>query len=198
MTKGGNPSQWQKKEETPHNDKKRRKPLTNDKLNYSHKPIKMKQPAIYIMANKPNGTIYVGVTSNLIQRIFQHKNNLCEGFTKKYNCKSLVYYEIFDDMESAISREKQIKSSSRDKKIMMIESMNKKWDDLYGLICGWALYGTTSRHCEERSDAAIHQQTRSRKLKNGSPRYARDDELKSPQCRIKSLQWLLPPSLRGA
>ena len=95
----------------------------------------MKQPAIYIMANKPNGTLYTGVTSNLIQRIWQHKQGFVQGFTKKYDIKTLVYFETCEDMTSAIEREKQIKAGSRKKKIDLIESINPKWNDLYDDIC---------------------------------------------------------------
>ncbi len=94
----------------------------------------MKEPAIYIITNKKNGTLYVGVTSNLIQRIYQHKQALIDGFAKKYALKHLVYYEIFDDMQNAINREKQIKAGSRNKKIKLIESINKDWQDLYDSI----------------------------------------------------------------
>ncbi|WCR57053.1 MAG: hypothetical protein PG979_001110 [Rickettsia asembonensis] len=88
-------------------------------------PVKiMKQPAVYIISNKRNGTIYVGVTSNLIKRIYEHKNNTTNGFSKKYDCKMLVFYEIHETMDSAITREKQIKSGSRTKKLNLIEQMN--------------------------------------------------------------------------
>jgi putative endonuclease len=70
--------------------------------------VNMKQPAVYIMASKINGTLYTGVTSNLVQRVFQHRNGLIPGFTNRYGCKILVYYELLDDMNAAISREKQI------------------------------------------------------------------------------------------
>src|SRR5579872_2020419 len=90
-----------------------------------------RQPAIYIMANKRNGTLYVGVTSDLIKRVYQHKHSYAEGFTKKYECKCLVYYEQYEDMLSAIAREKQIKAGSRKKKLSLIEKMNPQWDDLY-------------------------------------------------------------------
>jgi putative endonuclease len=90
-----------------------------------------KVPAVYMLSNKKNGTIYTGVTSNLSQRIYQHKNKLVEGFTKKYNLHRLVYFELFDDMRSAIEREKQIKAGSRQKKISLIESTNPNWKDLY-------------------------------------------------------------------
>jgi predicted GIY-YIG superfamily endonuclease len=91
----------------------------------------MKQQAIYILTNKKNGTLYTGVTSNLLQRVLQHKNNKIEGFTKQYGCKSLVYYELYENMLQAIAREKQIKSVSRIKKLQLIESINPGWLDLY-------------------------------------------------------------------
>ena len=96
----------------------------------------MKQPAVYIMANKPNGTIYVGVTSDLIKRAYLHRNSILDGFSKKYACKSLVYFEIHQTMESAILREKQLKAGSRQKKIELIEVKNTSWTDLYPKILG--------------------------------------------------------------
>ena len=93
------------------------------------------QPAIYILTNKPGGTLYTGVTSNLPQRIWQHKNKITKGFCSKYNLTRLVYFELFDDMYQAISREKQIKAGSRHSKIMLIENINKGWKDLYPDIC---------------------------------------------------------------
>jgi putative endonuclease len=90
----------------------------------------MKKPFIYILASKKNGTIYTGVTSNLIKRIYEHKAGLLEGFTKKYNVKILVHYEEFGDMYNAISREKQIKGWKREKKIALIEKENPEWKDL--------------------------------------------------------------------
>ena len=94
----------------------------------------MKQPATYIITNKQNGTLYTGVTSDLVKRISQHKNKTLAGFTAKYNCSLLAYYELFDDMEHAISREKQIKSWSRKKKLTLIENKNPDWIDLYDNI----------------------------------------------------------------
>ena len=91
----------------------------------------MKSPAIYILTNKKNGTLYTGVTSNLQKRIHEHKNETTKGFTAKYGCKTLVYFEQFDDMENAILREKQIKAGSRKKKIALIESINPEWKNLY-------------------------------------------------------------------
>ena len=91
----------------------------------------MKQPAVYIMANKRNGTLYTGVTSNLVQRAYQHRNGLVEGHTKRYSCKLLVWFEMAETMGVAIGREKQIKAGSRGKKLVLIEGMNPDWKDLY-------------------------------------------------------------------
>jgi putative endonuclease len=91
----------------------------------------MKQGYVYIMSNDKNGTLYIGVTSDIIKRVYQHKNFLCKGFTKKYALTKLVYFEIFDSIENAIVREKQLKAGSRVKKILLIESINRDWSDLY-------------------------------------------------------------------
>lgn len=94
-----------------------------------------KLPCVYILASKKNGTLYTGVTSDLIKRIWQHKNNLAEGFTKKYSVHHLVWYEMHETMESAIRREKTIKNWTREWKINMIQTSNVKWHDLYpGLL----------------------------------------------------------------
>lgn len=94
-----------------------------------------KQAYVYIMANARNTVLYVGVTGDLVKRIFAHKEKLIEGFTKRYNIVKLVYYEVFDDMENAILREKQMKAGSRQKKVDLVESMNREWRDLYeGLL----------------------------------------------------------------
>jgi predicted GIY-YIG superfamily endonuclease len=94
-----------------------------------------RQPAIYILANRRNGTLYVGVTNNLVRRVYEHKFANLGGFAKRYNCNQLVYYEIYDDMYSAICREKEIKAGSRKKKLALIESINPEWIDLYdGII----------------------------------------------------------------
>ena len=95
--------------------------------------IAMKEwkPAIYIMTNKRNGTLYTGVTNNLLTRLYQHKQGVQPGFTKQYGCTQLVYYELYADMLSAIAREKQIKASSRKKKLALIEGINPRWLDLY-------------------------------------------------------------------
>ena len=81
----------------------------------------MKQPAVYIMTNKRNGTLYTGVTSSLVQRVYQHKNGIFGGFTDRYGCKKLIYYELLSHMEMAIFREKQIKGFSRNRKLKLIE-----------------------------------------------------------------------------
>lgn len=85
----------------------------------------------YILANRKNGVLYVGVTSNIIKRIFEHKNDLVEGFTNKYNVHNLVYFETFDDVKDAITREKTMKKWNRAWKIRLIEKKNKEWKDLY-------------------------------------------------------------------
>ena len=93
------------------------------------------QPAIYILASQLRGTLYIGVTSNLIQRVWQHKNNLVEGFTQRYGVHTLVYFELHATMYDAINREKQLKAGSRAKKVALIEMMNANWQDLYtGLL----------------------------------------------------------------
>ena len=91
----------------------------------------MKLPAVYIMASKRNGTLYTGVTSNLVQRVYQHKHDVTDGFTSRYACKLLVYFEMQEDMANAIMREKQIKAGRRETKISLIETMNPFWKDLY-------------------------------------------------------------------
>jgi putative endonuclease len=90
-----------------------------------------RRPAVYIMTNKYLGTIYTGVTSDLVKRVYQHKYAKISGFTNRYSCYYLVYYELCNEMFSAIEREKQIKAGSRKKKLAMIEKMNPKWRDLY-------------------------------------------------------------------
>ncbi len=87
--------------------------------------------AVYIMANRRDGALYTGVSSRLPQRIYEHKQSLADGFTKKYNIKSLVYYEVCDTMEQAISREKRLKKYKREQKVALIEKMNPDWKDLY-------------------------------------------------------------------
>ena len=89
---------------------------------------------VYIMTNKNNTVLYTGVTNNLVRRVYEHKEKLIEGFTKRYNCTKLVWYEIYDDPYNAISREKQIKAGSRKKKIDLVNSMNPEWKDLYSEI----------------------------------------------------------------
>ncbi len=91
----------------------------------------MKQPAVYILTNQRNGTLYVGVTSDLIKRIYQHKNDVADGFTKKYQTHLLVYFEQHHTMDAAITREKQIKEWKRGWKINLIEKNNPYWNDLY-------------------------------------------------------------------
>ena len=94
----------------------------------------MKQPAVYILASQRNGTLYIGVTSDLVQRVWQHKNDVVEGFTKEYGVYLLVWYELHEDMESAIIREKRLKKWNRAWKLRLIEEMNPDWNDLYDSI----------------------------------------------------------------
>lgn len=86
---------------------------------------------VYILASKKNGTLYIGVTSDLIKRVFEHKNDLAEGFTKKYGVHQLVYFEQTSDVNSAITREKQMKKWRREWKIELIEEKNPEWKDLF-------------------------------------------------------------------
>jgi putative endonuclease len=86
---------------------------------------------VYILASKRNGTLYTGVTSDLVQRVWQHRNNLVAGFTKKYDVKMLVYYEVHENAEAAIIREKRIKKWRRAWKLRLIEEKNPQWEDLY-------------------------------------------------------------------
>lgn len=86
---------------------------------------------VYIITNKKNGTIYTGVTSDIAKRIYEHKTGVIGGFTKKHGCKILVFYELHDTMETAILREKQIKAGSLKKKLLLIETINHDWEDLY-------------------------------------------------------------------
>ena len=90
-----------------------------------------RQPCVYMLASKRNGTLYTGVTSNLLKRVWEHKNYLVEGFTNKYGVRTLVWYELHNTMDSAIQREKAIKNWKRAWKLKVIEKMNSHWHDLY-------------------------------------------------------------------
>ncbi len=95
----------------------------------------MKQPCVYMLASKRNGTLYAGVTSDLLKRVWEHKNDLVDGFTKKYRIHDLVWFEVHEDMHAAIIREKNIKAWKRAWKIELIEQANPEWIDLYnGLV----------------------------------------------------------------
>lgn len=95
----------------------------------------MKAGYVYILANKPHGTLYIGVTSNIEQRIWQHKLNVFEGFTQRYNVKMLVHLEVFSDIRDAIAREKALKFWKRAWKIRLIEENNPHWHDLAVPVC---------------------------------------------------------------
>lgn len=90
-----------------------------------------KEPCVYILASRRNGTLYTGVTSSLKKRVWEHKNNVVEGFTKRYGVHTLVWYEVHSSMESAITREKAVKEWKRRWKLELIEEMNPDWRDLY-------------------------------------------------------------------
>ena len=90
-----------------------------------------KKSYVYILCSKRNGTLYIGVTSYLIKRIWQHKNKVVEGFTKKYNVDKLCYFETFNDIVTAINREKELKKLKRQEKLDLIEIHNPEWIDLY-------------------------------------------------------------------
>ena len=96
----------------------------------------MKQPAVYIMASRRNGTLYTGVTADLLQRVWQHREGAVEGFTRRYGVKSLVWYEQHESMSSAIAREKAIKKWNRAWKLRLIEERNPQWRDLWSEIVG--------------------------------------------------------------
>jgi len=89
---------------------------------------------VYILASRKNGTLYIGMTSDLVKRIYQHKNDLVEGFTKKYGVHTLVYFEQTEDVQTALRREKQLKSWKRAWKIRLIEENNPEWNDLYDTL----------------------------------------------------------------
>ena len=95
-----------------------------------------RQPAVYILASRRNGTLYIGVTSNLVQRAWQHRQSVGEGFTRRYQVQHLVYYELHGDMEHAIEREKRLKKWNRMWKLRLIEEANPGWRDLWSDILG--------------------------------------------------------------
>jgi len=96
----------------------------------------LKEFYVYILCSKRNGTLYTGVTSSLIKRVYEHKNDFVDGFTQRYKVHKLVWYETHESWESAIKREKQIKKWKRAWKLILIEKRNPLWDDLYETICG--------------------------------------------------------------
>ena len=91
----------------------------------------MKQPCVYIMASQRNGTLYIGVSSDLVKRVWEHKSDLVEGFTRQYGVHTLVWYEVHEEMSAAIAREKALKEWKRIWKLQLIEAMNPEWRDLY-------------------------------------------------------------------
>jgi putative endonuclease len=109
----------------------------------------MKRPCIYILANRRNGTLYIGVTSDLIARIHQHRTDCIEGFTRRYAIHLLVWYEQYEQMRGAIEREKQLKKLERSAKLRLIEKANPEWNDLWLELVGrneTAIHGSGFRH----------------------------------------------------
>jgi putative endonuclease len=109
----------------------------------------MKRPCVYILASKPYGTLYVGVTSDIAQRMAQHQQGLIEGFTKKYSIKTLVYYEMHDVMDTAIAREKRLKRWRREWKYRIIEQMNPTWVNLFDVQTGAIAFGSADQPNDE-------------------------------------------------
>ena len=99
-----------------------------------------KQSFIYIMTNTNNATLYIGVTNNIIRRVYEHRNKLVKGFTSQYNLTKLVYYEMFDDIINAITREKYLKGKKRDFKLSLINNFNPEWKDLYEDIARYSSF----------------------------------------------------------
>ena len=95
----------------------------------------MKRMYVYIITNKPNGTLYTGVTNDLVRRMYEHRNKLLKGFSQRYNLSKLVYYECYEDEATAIAREKQMKHFKREWKLELINNFNPEWLDLYESIC---------------------------------------------------------------
>jgi putative endonuclease len=118
------------------NDKHEGGSLYNDSRPKGLLTVKERNYYVYIMTNRHNTVLYTGVTSNLVRRIFQHKDKTVKGFTAKYNIQKLVYFEHTTDINAAISREKQIKAGSRARKIALIQAINPKWKDLWETLLG--------------------------------------------------------------
>jgi putative endonuclease len=110
---------------------------------------------VYIMANRRNGTLYVGVTSNLVRRVWEHKHDLVEGFTKRYSLHLLVYFERFPDIRKAIMREKRLKKWNRAWKLRLIEEMNPTWRDLYKEYCASMNLHSALDHSDENLDSRL-------------------------------------------
>ena len=108
-------------------------------------PHTTKQPCVYILASRPNGTLYIGVTSTLFDRIVVHRNDLLDGFTKRHGVHRLVYYEMHPTMDAAIKREKQLKKWNRLWKIRLIEQQNPRWSNLFDTTTGIATLGASGQ-----------------------------------------------------
>jgi putative endonuclease len=148
----------------------------------------MKAPVVYILASERNGTLYIGVTSDLIQRIWQHREGVVEGFTQQYAVKTLVWYEQHETMDSAITREKTLKKWNRDWKLRLIEERNPDWNDLW-----FEITGQTQE--QGQTDAARHSRDESRHSREGGNRA--QAHVQSTQTKVSATQTGFPPKARG-
>ena len=142
-----------------------------------------KQPATYIMASRRNGTLYIGVTSNLIQRIHQHRTQAGDSFVARYGCTLLVAFEWHADMPAAITREKQLKAGSRAKKLALIEATNPQWQDLYPTLLGTTEHPTLPRHREPLGEATQGPQARPTTTAPPTPRHPANQVIAGIGCR---------------
>lgn len=117
---------------------------------FGRNPFMENQYYIYLLASKKNGTLYVGVTNNLLKRVWEHKQDLVDGFTKRYKVHTLVYFEYCQDVQAALWREKRLKIWKRSWKIRLIQSMNPDWNDLYDSL----LNGSLPKTCRDDKEAS--------------------------------------------
>ncbi len=166
----------------------------------------MKAPAVYILASERNGTLYIGVTSDLIQRIWQHREGVVEGFTQQYAVKTLVWYEQHETMESAISREKALKKWNRDWKLRLIAERNPDWNDLWFEITGQMQENGDSskenRHFSEEtrhfSEETRHSREETRHSREGgNPAQPHVQSTQSMFSASQNEQTGFPPKARG-
>jgi putative endonuclease len=151
----------------------------------------MKAPVVYILASERNGTLYIGVTSDLIQRIWQHREGVVEGFTQQYAVKTLVWYEQHETMDSAITREKTLKKWNRDWKLRLIEERNPDWNDLWFEITG-------QMQEQSQTDTARHSRDESRHSREGgNPAQAHVQSTQTKVSATHNEPTGFPPKARG-